>query len=197
MSGSFITFDDIYLILKPVNIDFDMIFLAVFLLLILVMAYKIYQNKISKAKYIFISLFIVVNSMYIPLFVGRINQEVGRFNHLTKAEVMKEIVTEPEYNLYNYLKNNVKNGEKVFINHITDPYHENVRVKLRLAYYLAPIIITDDIKDAAYVAVVNYKHIPQLDIEFPEGKDFEYKSFSKELSVVKMTDKTPESKEVK
>lgn len=195
MSASFITFDDVYLILKPVIIDFDMIFLAVFLFIILQLAYKFYETKISKAKYMFISFLIVLNSVFLPMFIGRINKEVGRFSGLARSEAVKEIVSEDVYNLYDYLKTNVKTGEKVFLNDISDPYHENVRVKLRLAYYLAPTLISDTIENADYAVIVNYQHKPQFDIKFPDGKTYEYKSFSKELAVVKIIDTNKAAKD--
>lgn len=194
MSNPFITFDDVYLILKPISIDFDMLMLAAFLFIILQLAYKLYKTRVSKAKYMFISLLIVVNSVFLPLFIGRINKEVERFSGLTKAEAMQQIISKPEYELYNYLKTSVKPGEKVFLNDISDPYHENVRVKLRLAYYISPVLVSDKLEEADYLVVVNFQHKPQMNIKYPDGKTYEYKRFSKELAVVKMIDKEKPAK---
>ena len=114
MNKSFITLDDIYLILKPFSIDLYMVSLAIILLLILIFIYKDYKDKVSKFNYILIGVLIIVNSIFIPLFMLRISNEIGRFINLSHSEAVKEIASDDLDKLYTYLDKKIQPDQPAY-----------------------------------------------------------------------------------
>ena len=195
MGNSFITYDDVYLLLKPFSINFDMVLFAVILILILVMAYNTYKEKLSSPGYVLIAILIVINSIFIPLFLGRMNMEIKRFINLSDQDAVKEIVSADLTALNTFFESKHKNDLKIYLCDPSDSYYENVKIKFRLAYYLAPIILADNPEEANYLVVTNYDSKSKIILPIGDRKHKVHK-ISDHILVIELTSTNAEKKGV-
>ncbi|MEW5822066.1 MAG: hypothetical protein AB1782_17865 [Cyanobacteriota bacterium] len=189
MNKSFITYDDIYLILKPFTLDPKMIVWAVFVIAIAFGIYKWKKPNVSTFHYVLLSVLIVINSFFLLLFVVRMYQETGRFKDLSHKQAIKEITSEDFNKVYDFLDSKIGKNQTYYFYNPTDPYHENVRTKFRLAYYLAPRKISADIAHANYIIVVNFKNKSKIDIPVPENKEHIIHKITKNITIIELKTK--------
>lgn len=185
MNSSFITYDDVYLVLKPISFDVGMVLFAIIVLIILVVSYKNYTTQISKFNYILISILIVANSVFLPLFLSRMYKEVKRFDNLSYQDTIRTILPGDLNGFYNRLDTTIKPDESFYFNDPADPFYDNVRTKFQLAYYLAPRKIAKSPSDADYLIIVNYLSRPNLKIGIPKYKFPRFYEYSTQLIFIK------------
>lgn len=188
MNKPFITYDDVYLLLKPLTFDIISIIWFVFILFVLIFFYKSFKKNIQPLTYIIISILIIINSTFILYFSRLMPLEAARFiNNNTYDSV--EIFENKEFKSFlKLLTSEIKPEQKYFFYDPANPYYKNVRVKCRLMYYLAPRRIAEYPEDADYMIIVNYDKPLPPEVKIPENKRGYMKKHNKNLMLIKLMD---------
>lgn len=197
MSNPFLTYNDVYLILKPTSVDLIAVLIAAVFLMVLIYLYKYYKKSITKLNYILLSILIIFNASFAVIISIMIFKEAGRFKDLSHQKAFQEIVSDDFNRLYSYLDKKIKPDETYYFYNPTDPYFENVMAKFRLSYYLTPRKIAKTIDEANYLIVINYENTPALNITIPPGRKIKLEKITEQLAVIELIKNKPLQEEQK
>lgn len=184
-----LTVNEIFFLLKPFSINVFMIFFACFLLLVMFYLYKEYKNEIPRVNYLILCLFIIVNSVFIPLFMQRIAQESIQFNNLSRNEAIKKLWPGDLNEFYTLLDSRIKDNETFYFLNSEETDYKDFIAKYRLAYHFAPRKFAKKPEDVDYLIIVNYSGKLKGDIKIPDGKVGNLYKYSDQLSFIKLEDK--------
>jgi hypothetical protein len=186
--NSYITVNDVFLLFKPVEYNLFVILFALLIFVLLVYCYRMHKDKIHKFNFIVLGALIVINSVYLPVFMQRMFLENQRFTGLSQAEAMQKLLPENIFRFYQLLDKTIKPGETFYFAEPWDSAYENVMTKFQLSYYLAPRKIAAGPEESNYIIIVNMSNKPRINIEIPHDRIRDMEKISDQLILLKLED---------